>query len=1084
MDRLLPDRFTNQNRSAIQVGVAFGLAWVGGTAVSQFIINSISIIPVADMGGQIARLIVGILFAFFVAGIGAGIAGFVGGYALPVVHRERGRWGYGLRSALVIGILYGLLLYPVGFILSLFIFYGNSSEITLLRFAMLFSIMGVIYGALVGFFLALVTVGRHGLGLIVRSATVGFGFGGAFLGMGIRQYLLSINAANPGSEQRIWLLFGILFFGAFGGYTLGYVYNVLAKRPIDYPPDSQRRIWARRIVALAIVLFLLFGVFRPVLAGLADFLTPVTADLDEQLNSNTLGTHWSPAALVVDDEVDQLDIAASDNGRVALVYAKQNGVEYLAGQQDEMGTTIWQAPVQFASDHAGSEPQVAFDGRGAAHLVWADNDRIFYSQCIDADCTEPLALSENEALTCAGSSQTAPTIAINAADTIMVVWQTEGAPAFSSWVAIQSPETAVAGCVSGEASAYQPRVSGAPVGFALTYTTSEAAAADIRLLNYQGGWQAAKTVGNGRQPEIFATEDGRLHLAWCEDAGITYWSGEQREVVATFACLQRPGLVQDSNGLLHLLWHSDEVENNLGVLTQANVLLESVQRDGRWQAPFIAANTSPQNAFSVSNDSKGTLFQTRLDESQAVLYTTQVQYSCSDEELSPITQVMYDVARSELYRPPGTIVPYCDNQFDMLLYTPNPAPAFSEIPPTPNGAFDYNFDLVRQAQYEVLFSTMWYDADADDMNDSPGSLLAAAVADLYTQVRENPQNYPRGMTVRIMLGNPPEVAKGDLTNQLWNVLNDLRDAGVPEMINEEIGWRLEVADFGGSFPHSHTKSLIIDGKTAVAAGYNMSYAHFPVNHPSGKGAGRNDLGMQVTGPVAQDAQRMFDDLWSGSEMRHCRDFYPVFQVWQATCWDSEATADHVPEVLQYYLPGGETVAFSMHRTQAYSESDHQIEQVLEAAQESIDAIHVNFTAEMVCDLNLIYNEVCTFEQALPYLDNIVTAVAENGVQVRILVKSEPVDGVETSVALQLLRDELSERGLNDQVEIRFFNGPMHMKSTLIDDEFLIVGSQNFHYSAFGETIGLTEYNMGTSDPQAVADYKQLFEYHWHRAFTE
>jgi cardiolipin synthase len=58
---------------------------------------------------------------------------------------------------------------------------------------------------------------------------------------------------------------------------------------------------------------------------------------------------------------------------------------------------------------------------------------------------------------------------------------------------------------------------------------------------------------------------------------------------------------------------------------------------------------------------------------------------------------------------------------------------------------------------------------------------------------------------------------------------------------------------------------------------------------------------------------------------------------------------------------------------------------------------------------------------------------------------------------------------------------MHAKSTLIDDEFLIIGSQNYHYSAFGEGGGLTEYSMGTDDPQAVADYKAVFEYEWQRA---
>jgi hypothetical protein len=54
---------------------------------------------------------------------------------------------------------------------------------------------------------------------------------------------------------------------------------------------------------------------------------------------------------------------------------------------------------------------------------------------------------------------------------------------------------------------------------------------------------------------------------------------------------------------------------------------------------------------------------------------------------------------------------------------------------------------------------MWYDADAS--GDSPGTVVADAVATLYTNLKENPERYPRGMTVRILLGNPLEVASGE-----------------------------------------------------------------------------------------------------------------------------------------------------------------------------------------------------------------------------------------------------------------------------------------------------------------------------------
>jgi cardiolipin synthase len=58
---------------------------------------------------------------------------------------------------------------------------------------------------------------------------------------------------------------------------------------------------------------------------------------------------------------------------------------------------------------------------------------------------------------------------------------------------------------------------------------------------------------------------------------------------------------------------------------------------------------------------------------------------------------------------------------------------------------------------------------------------------------------------------------------------------------------------------------------------------------------------------------------------------------------------------------------------------------------------------------------------------------------------------------------------------------MHVKAALIDDEFLLVGSQNFHYSAWGGRGSLAEFNVGTDDPAAVAEFQQYFNYYWELA---
>jgi len=239
------------------------------------------------------------------------------------------------------------------------------------------------------------------------------------------------------------------------------------------------------------------------------------------------------------------------------------------------------------------------------------------------------------------------------------------------------------------------------------------------------------------------------------------------------------------------------------------------------------------------------------------------------------------------------------------------------------------------------------------------------------------------------------------------------------------------------------------------------------------------MGLLLSGPAVQNSLRMYDDLWEGSDLRTCSDFYPPYLVWQATCRGSTAVSDHVPEVLKYYIPGAGSNAFSMYRSKDYDEADRIVENSLAVAQNQVDAMHVMFAMDMECDLNLLY-DFCDFGQATEYLRGLMQA-AENGATIRLILKPQPTDGIESSVAYDVFTDELENRGLRDQVEIRFFEEPVHYKTTLIDDEFLVVGSQNFHYSAFGQGEGLTEYSLGTDDPQAIADFKRIFEYQWQQA---
>jgi len=55
---------------------------------------------------------------------------------------------------------------------------------------------------------------------------------------------------------------------------------------------------------------------------------------------------------------------------------------------------------------------------------------------------------------------------------------------------------------------------------------------------------------------------------------------------------------------------------------------------------------------------------------------------------------------------------------------------------------------------------------------------------------------------------------------------------------------------------------------------------------------------------------------------------------------------------------------------------------------------------------------------------------------------------------------------------------MHSKSVLVDGQVLIVGSQNFHYSAYGPGGGLSEFSFAVEDPRAAEEYQRIFNYEW------
>ncbi len=1075
-------------KAALIVALGYGLGFVIGVVLINLVFDSGLLDSVANLFED-QHLLMGLIILIAVVFLGGAIAGAIGGlilsYAIPSENRKRPIG----RSALGIGFGFGVVLLPIMFLVALQAMY-NAGDASPAGFILSMGVVGALFGFVSGIMTG--TLPRKtSFWHVTWVATLAFGIGGLAFGFGLWNYFYKLYETGVGTAQ---LLFAFFIFGAVGGLVLGWIFSRDQEKAAPSDDDDQAPVKARfyqkrGFWGMTLILIALF-----VLSRLIPFspLNISASHISDYIPSDSIGVHWSDPWVVTETDaiVGQSGVAQTGN-LVAITWLEDSGagsdVFYTFASQVEDELTVWQLPTNLSeSQRANSmDPQIAIDSAGRIHLVWtetlageAGDSDIFYRTCLDGECGESVALSNPEAATCGGDQNITPAIAINADDTIMVVWNSgAGNLAFLSWEADSAPPDSQSCALDKwSAIASNPRLAAHPDGeFALVFDDG----AEMFMAFTDAGAFSVTYQEPGQAPEIFIDRHGEVHTAWCGiDGQVMYLADDAlAKTIPSSACLNRPALGQDAGELIHVLWHANQSELPSGAVVDSNLIYESRLVSGDWTIPTIVNLSAPSAQPAISSSADGTLHLVWDDLQEGtgrVNYANFHVYECSQADLNEQGQLALEVAQSGDYRPTDDIVPYCRNQFDSLLVLPKGDPAYSDNPPTLNGAFDDVSALVQSARYEVLLSTMWY--ETDDTGTSPGVVLAEGVKKLYDQVKANPDQYPRGMTVRILLGNPPELTLSELVTQVWNVFKHLRYAGVPTMDDPEIGWKLEVTNYSSPYPHGHTKIVVIDGKTAVAAGFNYQHKHQSKDHPSGKGKDDFDLGLQMTGPVAQVTQLSFDDLWYGSNLITCPDFDSDSPLWWTTCKREFATTEHVPEVKKYFLADANANAFALHRTDKFNESDITVPKTVASAQETLDVLQVNFTLKLICDLNLLF-EVCDFRDALSYMQAMMEAIETNQVKTRVLIKAGPVEAIESNIGVDAFRNALELRGLSHLVEFRYFNGSVHAKAVLIDNQFLLVGSQNFHYSAFGDGA-LTEFNIGTDDPDAVAAFQHFFEYHW------
>ena len=585
-----------------------------------------------------------------------------------------------------------------------------------------------------------------------------------------------------------------------------------------------------------------------------------------------------------------------------------------------------------------------------------------------------------------------------------------------------------------------------------------------------GDWTIPSFLELGGSPDIYVDPtNNELHLTWCSDYNLRYWysATQTTETIPGAGCDWYAPVAKDGNGTMHVIWK------------EAGQIYESVRLSEGWSEKANISQSSSEAKFPdmVADENGGlhVVWQELHNGKQEIFYTYDSTYDCSGITLSSIAQAVRDVVAPQNY---------CGNHYEDgngLITLPPGEPAFERFS-----------SLAQKAHYEIDFTNMIWDANGTGPGDSPGIIFLTGLQKLAINIQNNPGSYPPdGVHVRILLGLK-EGAYGEDENlahhddQRLRVLDDLQALRLLDnpKLNIEVALYRDGEVKGN---HSHAKMMIVDGQEVIASGYNMQYSY--LKDDNGQDSDRRDTGLEVSGPIAANSLQVFDKLWLGAKKcdqddgNTCTHEVPVM-----------GPIYHHPAILNP-SPIGNDVVFSLYRDgdrAASSVGDKTADEAIVAAIESAN-MNVNIMQDRFMN---------AYGETAPYARAILDALEKEGSQVNIkLLVTKAADY--SFKAEEIFNTYINTSGIcgleetlriEDQSKLPFFEAkyskfPMHTKALSIDNSFVIVGSQNFDVSAFGDTLrprlkdyDLAEYSLAIDSTQesntAADDFDSRFMAEW------
>ena len=235
------------------------------------------------------------------------------------------------------------------------------------------------------------------------------------------------------------------------------------------------------------------------------------------------GSTWSSPERIAPDssEIEGTDVAVDSSGTVHAVWSYPLSDSHYVWHASKPPGGTWSSPANLSSNFSYStDPSIAVDSADTVHVVWkgtsyGDYEILYACKPDGGSWTSPFNVSDDSA------ASYEPSLAVDDADALHVVWRD------STWSVL-----------------YKTRPGG-------------------------GEWQATELVGSNmlglyRAPVIAVEGDGK-HVAWQSPRGEIFfayklggaaWSVAEN-VSNSLGSSGAPDLVVDDTGMLHLVWEDD-----------------------------------------------------------------------------------------------------------------------------------------------------------------------------------------------------------------------------------------------------------------------------------------------------------------------------------------------------------------------------------------------------------------------------------------------------------------------------------------------------------------------------------------------